>query len=88
MEFQSTASCRGHRLPVQAAQQKKKCHTDTESLIHWRVEIGEARSGRSPEERRRHVYYPGLTSHPEHHIAKKQMNGFGGVVSFEVDRDL
>ncbi|XP_031254133.1 cystathionine gamma-synthase 1, chloroplastic [Pistacia vera] len=34
------------------------------------------------------VYYPGLTSHPEHHIAKKQMTGFGGVVSFEVDGDL
>lgn len=30
------------------------------------------------------VYYPGLPSHPEHHIAKRQMNGFGGVVSFEV----
>jgi cystathionine gamma-synthase len=30
------------------------------------------------------VYYPGLPSHPEHHIAKKQMTGFGGVVSFEV----
>ncbi|KAI5558885.1 hypothetical protein POPTR_017G086500v4 [Populus trichocarpa] len=34
------------------------------------------------------VYYPGLPSHPEHHIAKKQMTGFGGVVSFEVDGDL
>ncbi|TXG57584.1 hypothetical protein EZV62_015413 [Acer yangbiense] len=34
------------------------------------------------------VHYPGLTSHPEHHIAKKQMTGFGGVVSFEVDGDL
>ncbi|RWW78071.1 hypothetical protein BHE74_00013721 [Ensete ventricosum] len=33
------------------------------------------------------VYYPGLPSHPEHHIAKRQMTGFGGVVSFEV-RDL
>jgi cystathionine beta-lyase/cystathionine gamma-synthase len=30
------------------------------------------------------VYYPGLPSHPEHHIAKTQMTGFGGVVSFEV----
>jgi Cys/Met metabolism PLP-dependent enzyme len=30
------------------------------------------------------VYYPGLQSHPEHHIAKSQMSGFGGVVSFEV----
>lgn len=32
----------------------------------------------------KHVYYPGLKSHPEHEIAKKQMTGFGGVVSFEV----
>ncbi|CAK9186065.1 unnamed protein product [Ilex paraguariensis] len=36
----------------------------------------------------RRVYYPGLSSHPEHHIAKRQMTGFGGVVSFEVDGDL
>ncbi|XP_072977419.1 cystathionine gamma-synthase 1, chloroplastic [Typha angustifolia] len=34
------------------------------------------------------VHYPGLPSHPEHHIAKRQMTGFGGVVSFEVDGDL
>jgi len=31
------------------------------------------------------VYYPGLKSHPEHEIAMKQMDGFGGVVSFEID---
>lgn len=35
-----------------------------------------------------HVYYPGLPSHPEHDIAKRQMTGFGGVVSFEIDGDL
>ncbi|KAK4604126.1 hypothetical protein RGQ29_012584 [Quercus rubra] len=35
-----------------------------------------------------HVYYPGLPSHPEHELAMKQMTGFGGVVSFEVDGDL
>ncbi|XP_020600256.1 probable cystathionine gamma-synthase 2 [Phalaenopsis equestris] len=34
------------------------------------------------------VYYPGLPSHPEHHIAKRQMTGFGGVVSFEVMGDF
>ncbi|XP_010258325.1 PREDICTED: cystathionine gamma-synthase 1, chloroplastic [Nelumbo nucifera] len=34
------------------------------------------------------VYYPGLASHPDHHIAKKQMSGFGGVVSFEIDGDF
>jgi len=30
------------------------------------------------------VFYPGLTSHPGHEIAEKQMKGFGGVVSFEL----
>ena len=29
------------------------------------------------------VYYPGLTSHPQHELAKKQQTGFGGMVSFE-----
>jgi cystathionine gamma-lyase/cystathionine beta-lyase/cystathionine gamma-lyase/homocysteine desulfhydrase len=29
------------------------------------------------------VYYPGLQSHPQHEIAKKQQTGFGGMVSFE-----
>jgi cystathionine beta-lyase len=28
------------------------------------------------------VYYPGLPSHPYHEIAKKQMSGFGGMVTF------
>ena len=27
------------------------------------------------------VYYPGLTSHPQHELAKTQMNGFGGMVT-------
>lgn len=30
------------------------------------------------------VYYPGLESHPNHDIAKKQGSGFGGMVSFDV----
>ena len=30
------------------------------------------------------VYYPGLPSHPDHDIAKKQMHGFGGMLSFEL----
>ena len=34
------------------------------------------------------VHYPGLESHPDHAIAKAQMSGFGGVISFEVDGDL
>jgi cystathionine gamma-synthase len=34
------------------------------------------------------VYYPGLTNHPDHDIAKRQMTGFGGVVSFTLLSDL
>ncbi|PJJ96363.1 cystathionine gamma-synthase [Lysobacteraceae bacterium NML91-0213] len=30
------------------------------------------------------VIYPGLTSHPQHQLAKKQMDGFGGIVSVRV----
>jgi len=30
------------------------------------------------------VYYPGLASHPQHALAKKQMKGFGGMISFEL----
>ncbi|MEX0662199.1 MAG: cystathionine gamma-synthase [Balneolaceae bacterium] len=33
------------------------------------------------------VYYPGLTSHPQHKLAKKQMNDFGGMVSFSLKDD-
>jgi cystathionine gamma-lyase len=35
--------------------------------------------GRSDVER---VYYPGLPSHPQHELAKRQMRGFGGMLSF------
>jgi len=34
------------------------------------------------------VYYPGLTSHPQHALAKKQMRGFGGMISVELKMDL
>ena len=30
------------------------------------------------------VYYPGLSSHKGHEIAKKQMSGFSGMISFEL----
>ncbi len=33
----------------------------------------------------RNVYYPGLESHPDHGVAARQMSGFGGVVSFEIE---
>ena len=34
------------------------------------------------------VYYPGLESHPQHDLAKRQMRGFGGMISILVDGDL
>jgi len=34
------------------------------------------------------VYYPGLPSHPDHELARAQMRGFGGVISFEVAGDI
>ncbi len=33
------------------------------------------------------VYYPGLPSHPQYDVAQRQMKGFGGVVTFEVEDD-
>ncbi|RUW77076.1 MULTISPECIES: cystathionine gamma-synthase [unclassified Mesorhizobium] len=36
----------------------------------------------------RRVIYPGLASHPQHEIAKRQMHAFGGMISVELDRDL
>jgi cystathionine beta-lyase/cystathionine gamma-synthase len=34
------------------------------------------------------VYFPGLASHPGHDIARKQMAGFGGMVSFELNGSI
>ncbi|MEM9362611.1 MAG: aminotransferase class I/II-fold pyridoxal phosphate-dependent enzyme [Bacteroidota bacterium] len=34
------------------------------------------------------VYYPGLESHPGHDLAKSQMKGFGGMLSFELNSDI
>ncbi len=34
------------------------------------------------------VYYPGLESHPQHELAKRQMRGFGGMISILIDGDL
>lgn len=34
------------------------------------------------------VYYPGLTSHPQHLLATKQMRGFGGMISVELNTNL
>ena len=34
------------------------------------------------------VLYPGLSNHPQHELAKKQMRGFGGVLAFEIKGNM
>ncbi|MBN9019803.1 MAG: cystathionine gamma-synthase [Rhizobiales bacterium] len=36
----------------------------------------------------RRVIYPGLESHPQHALAKRQMHAFGGMITVELDRDI
>jgi len=36
----------------------------------------------------RRVHYPGLAGHPDHPVARSQMKGYGGVVSFEIEGDF
>jgi cystathionine beta-lyase/cystathionine gamma-synthase len=47
--------------------------------------IAEALAGHP---RVRRVHYPGLASHPGHAVARRQMTGFGGIVSFELDGSI
>ena len=37
-----------------------------------------------PHPKVKHVYYPGLPSHPQHELAARQMRGFGGMLSFDL----
>jgi len=39
----------------------------------------------SQDRRVSRVFYPGLASHPDHEIARRQMTGFGGMVCFDLD---
>lgn len=36
----------------------------------------------------RRVLYPGLASHPQYDLARRQMRAFGGIISFELESDL
>jgi cystathionine beta-lyase/cystathionine gamma-synthase len=42
----------------------------------------------SRNSRIKQVHYPGLSSHPQHQIARRQMKGFGGMLSLDLDSDL
>ena len=67
------------------------CHLLERSLktLHLRVERQTHNAGRLAEFLAQHgavdrVYYPGLTTHPGHTIAKAQMSGFGGMLAFDL----
>jgi cystathionine gamma-lyase len=34
------------------------------------------------------VHYPGLASHPQHELARRQMHGYGGIISIDLDTDI
>jgi cystathionine gamma-synthase len=58
----------------------------------WRVRAQSDNAGRLAEYLSRHprvevVHYPGLSSHPAHDVASRQMTGFGGMLSVQVGRD-
>jgi len=57
--------------------------------LHARMRTHEENASRVVDELNAHsavqrVYYPGLGSHPGHHIAASQQSGFGAMVSFEL----
>jgi cystathionine beta-lyase/cystathionine gamma-synthase len=49
---------------------------------------GEVARALAAHERVRRVYWPGLPDSPDHELARRQMRGFGGMVTFEVDGGL
>jgi len=69
--FDSWLVLRGTKtLSVRMAQHNKNGQLLAEALVgHPKV---------------KQVIYPGLPSHPQHELAKRQMKGFGGMVSFDV----
>ena len=69
--FDSYLVARGIKtLPLRMARHSESA----QALAEWLVEQPQVLG----------VHYPGLSSHPEHALASKQMHGFGGMLSFEV----
>lgn len=70
--FDSFMTLRGLRtLPVRIRQHQE----NTSAVVAYLQEHAAVKK----------IYYPGLVTHPNHDIAKKQQQGFGAIVSFEVD---
>lgn len=73
--FDSYLALRG--VKTLAIRMQRQCENASE-LAHWL----------STHPKVSRVYYPGLTSHPQHALAAKQMRAFGGMISLEVSGGL
>src|SRR5690606_27717387 len=60
-----------------ALRMERHCHNALE-LAYWLEQ--------QPQVAR--VYYPGLQSHPQHALARRQMHGYGGMISLDLRSDL
>ena len=73
--FDSFLALRG--VKTLAIRMERHCRSALE-LARWLEQQPEVRK----------VYYPGLESHPQHALAKRQMEGFGGIISIDLKTDL
>jgi len=73
--FDSFLALRG--LKTLALRMERHC-SNALALAHWLEQ--------QPQMAR--VHYPGLESHPQHALAKRQMRGYGGMISLDLKTDL
>ena len=73
--FDSFLALRG--IKTLAIRMERHC-ASTLSLARWLEAQPEVRA----------VFYPGLESHPQHALARRQMDGFGGIISLDLHADL
>lgn len=85
------AKVRNHAVPYGGCLNAQDCHLLERSLKTLELRVTRQSSNAAIVARRldqcehiKRVNYPGLESHPGHDIAKRQMHGFGGMMSFEL----
>ena len=85
------AKVRNHAVPYGGCLNAQDCHLLERSLKTLELRVTRQSSNAAGIARRlaenehiERVNYPGLESHPGHEIAKRQMQGFGGMMSFEL----
>jgi cystathionine beta-lyase len=86
---------RSHAVSYGGCLNAQDCHLLERSLKTLELRVGRQSSNAGiiaglldKCENIKQVYYPGLKSHPGHDIAARQMEGFGGMLSFELADDI